>query len=458
MPVDNIVVPSNQHRFIDPYEQRIYQYDTINSDVFLSRVVNSIFRIFGDDIVVHGFDVEDIQFTHTEDDIIFRVSPGMLIQDQTLLEINDYTTTRLDGVSSLDQRGKIVLYTRYQFLNTVEYNPVYMCVNFISRSGNPLYSWDPNRDRTLLGIFEFTKDENDNVISVFKSSLESIQIVDKTYYLLGFDDDRKHIEKYLLHMTHKKTGSSIEWNNGLSFINDETDPGPTKYYGTNAEGNLGWFDLDKNPVSSPLNFTSLADVPDQYAGSEGYLLRVRDDRHGIEFARIEIPDTTKFVKINQDETIFSNKVFYYNVLVRGNLEVLGELRYIDQSDLSIENNEIILNRGETGPGVSAVYSGLRVKRGTLQDALLRYNELNDRWVVGFEGDDHFDTIVTYDYVAEAIQDVLYQVIEPLATKQELNILDSKKNQYIDEGLISQYKDRIYDMKLINGNLIMEEVL
>ena len=52
------------------------------------------------------------------------------------------------------------------------------------------------------------------------------------------------------------------------------------------------------------------------------------------------------------------------VLITGNLQVQGDTTYINVVDMQIEDNIILLNRGETGAGVSEGTAGIEIDRGT----------------------------------------------------------------------------------------------
>lgn len=67
------------------------------------------------------------------------------------------------------------------------------------------------------------------------------------------------------------------------------------------------------------------------------------------------------------------------VVVTGNLEVKGHVLSVASEDLTIKDNIIILNNGETGAGVTLDNSGLLIDRGTLVPAALLYNEPSGAW-------------------------------------------------------------------------------
>ena len=63
-----------------------------------------------------------------------------------------------------------------------------------------------------------------------------------------------------------------------------------------------------------------------------------------------------------------------SVRVTGDLVVEGSTVVIAATNLDIEDNIIVLNKGETGAGVTLDYSGIEIDRGTLGDAALIWNE------------------------------------------------------------------------------------
>jgi hypothetical protein len=62
------------------------------------------------------------------------------------------------------------------------------------------------------------------------------------------------------------------------------------------------------------------------------------------------------------------------VKVTGNLLVEGDTVYVSATNLDVEDNIIVLNKGETGAGVTLTYSGIQIDRGTLDPVSLIWNE------------------------------------------------------------------------------------
>lgn len=75
------------------------------------------------------------------------------------------------------------------------------------------------------------------------------------------------------------------------------------------------------------------------------------------------------------------------VVVTGNLRVEGEQVVVNVTNMNIEDNLIRLNVGETGNGVTEIYSGIEIDRGFLPDSSRNlfstfwYNESSDTWEI-----------------------------------------------------------------------------
>lgn len=258
---DRVVTPTGQRHFIEPFDQRVFQFDTPNSDVFLSRVANSVYQVLGDDIVMYGLDVGNLAFT--SDSVTANVLPGAAIQDQTLIINSDPVSLEMTGVSGMDQNGKVVVISNYNYLETFEQNQNSVLMNYIDSTGNPLHSFSSQRDRIILAILEFTKDASDNVTGVTMSQQTSITINGNEYYVKGFSPNNKRLTAYLTHQMITNAQSSIELDSslGLRLLGDLLNPGNLKFYGTNQAGVKGWYDLSTLSVD---NESTLEDYQKQF--------------------------------------------------------------------------------------------------------------------------------------------------------------------------------------------------
>lgn len=70
-----------------------------------------------------------------------------------------------------------------------------------------------------------------------------------------------------------------------------------------------------------------------------------------------------------------------SVRVTGDLIIEGSTTNIEAVNLNISDNIITLNDGETGGGVTLVYSGIEIDRGSSSPAVFLFDESSDTWII-----------------------------------------------------------------------------
>ena len=68
-----------------------------------------------------------------------------------------------------------------------------------------------------------------------------------------------------------------------------------------------------------------------------------------------------------------------NLVVTGNLTVSGTTTTLNTAEMTIEDNIMVLNSGQTGTPATSLRSGIEIERGDQANAILQFNELNDKW-------------------------------------------------------------------------------
>ena len=94
-----------------------------------------------------------------------------------------------------------------------------------------------------------------------------------------------------------------------------------------------------------------------------------------------------------------------NALIGGNVTITGDLivngnQVIQNTEtVEVEDNIMLLNKGEAGSGVTAGASGLRIDRGTSDDFMFLFDEIRNRFVVGTGSDETAPSIAALQVVA-----------------------------------------------------------
>jgi hypothetical protein len=99
-------------------------------------------------------------------------------------------------------------------------------------------------------------------------------------------------------------------------------------------------------------------------------------------------DLSRDTNINTGEHNFS---ITGNTNIIGNLIVDGSLTTINSVNLDVSDNIITVNAGETGNGVSAIYSGIRVDRGDASDYMFIFDENSDTFRIGIANESSLPT-------------------------------------------------------------------
>ena len=108
-----------------------------------------------------------------------------------------------------------------------------------------------------------------------------------------------------------------------------------------------------------------------------------------------------------------------------NLNVTGTTTTVNSANLSVKDNIIEINSGETGNGVSKGSAGIKVNRGDELPYLIEFDETEDMFKVGMQ--DNLETIASQNYVndiANSKSDIAHTHDDRYYTESEI---DSKVN-------------------------------
>jgi hypothetical protein len=154
-------IPTNQVLNNTPYSQILLHENIQDSSVYISRHVNRLLKAIGNDLVLEGLElVQDPTFEGTF--INFSLTPGLLIQDYTLIEINEQVDLSID-ISPFDQdNGYIIIYTDFHHLDSSGENYLTFKIAYVLADGTELVAvnpWNSSRNRIILNRFSFMATE-----------------------------------------------------------------------------------------------------------------------------------------------------------------------------------------------------------------------------------------------------------------------------------------------------------
>ena len=119
--------------------------------------------------------------------------------------------------------------------------------------------------------------------------------------------------------------------------------------------------------------------------------------------------------INRDPTLGTQSnvtISTNNFYVDGNLIVGGNSTQVTRTNAVIENNYIVLNQGDPGPGVTLGTSGIEINRGNTPgyaNVAIRWNEVAAQWQLTNDG-------VTFTQISSGAGTALANVVsDPIPT-------------------------------------------
>lgn len=90
---------------------------------------------------------------------------------------------------------------------------------------------------------------------------------------------------------------------------------------------------------------------------------------------LKIPNGDYKIQVQQGgEITLDTGLEQGTVIITGDLEVRGNTTTVQSEDLVVRDNIIVVNDGETGPGITLDIAGIRVDRGSYLDAFLVFDE------------------------------------------------------------------------------------
>jgi len=150
-----------QTRYNDPYQQTIFQYNTADSKVYLSRESNQLLNVVGNDIVIKDMNMSGVSIVSSST-VRATIGTGWAIQDSTLLQFTNSNNVDID-CAALDDTSlgcHLAVFIKYEFLQTIEANLAAIDIFHIQADGtvtNPLARHSTASCRILLGIIDFYK-------------------------------------------------------------------------------------------------------------------------------------------------------------------------------------------------------------------------------------------------------------------------------------------------------------
>jgi hypothetical protein len=174
----HLTVPDNQTIYTTPFTQSRFYNESLeygagtDASVYLSRLISDYTKSLTDtgNAIVTGFK-PTVEST-VGSIVTFKISPGKVIQDYTLLELHEEVLIDID-VTLQPTWLDIILVVEYKFANTVIDNPYKIhayLYDGLNDTHNDSSTWDGNTHNVILGKFTHNYD-GEEITNLYNSSL-----------------------------------------------------------------------------------------------------------------------------------------------------------------------------------------------------------------------------------------------------------------------------------------------
>jgi hypothetical protein len=171
--------------------------------------------------------------------------------------------------------------------------------------------------------------------------------------------------------------------NGIAWDLQEA-AGLDNYIQYNVSNN---FSANANLAFYPANgqfVTSNISVSGNIVGANFYANNLTDGRLVISNSGHQLLDTANLKFDSSTDTLTVNNFQTFgDATIGGNLTVQGSLTSLETTNTTIEDNIVILNKGEVGSSVSSGTSGFQIDRGTGASTSLLWTEASNSWVFNY---------------------------------------------------------------------------
>ena len=177
--------------------------------------------------------------------------------------------------------------------------------------------------------------------------------------------------------------NNLLYANGVAWDLQEA-AGLDNYIQYNVSNN---FSANANLAFYPANgqfITSNVSVSGNIVGANIFANNLTDGRLVLSNNSHQLQDTANlYYDFAEDKLKANNFYTSGDATIGGNLTVQGSLTSLETTNTTIEDNIVILNKGETGSSVSSGTSGFQIDRGTGTSTSLLWTESANAWIFNY---------------------------------------------------------------------------
>ena len=189
-------IPQQEMAF-EPYSQyfhSFYDHKKEENNFYIHPSFGQFCRIVDKNLILEGTEV--IYYSHNDNDLTIIVSKGRFIINDTYVEINDNNIIRYENANFLDDTGFFVLSINFINSNTQRNNKSHYQLTYFDQHNNSHNTFDVDKNKIILDVFDFNKDNNNKIIDFTKRNINTITL-DSVSYVVRKSNKNVEIYSYV---------------------------------------------------------------------------------------------------------------------------------------------------------------------------------------------------------------------------------------------------------------------
>jgi len=153
-----IVTPVSQQVKLDPFNGRLFEFNNVDSRIYLTRHINTLLEIYGNDVIVEGLVIDplSLSFNSGTNTLNFTITKGSAVVDSTLTQLIVDEAISINTTGLALSSASFAIFVNFQYLNQFGGNKMAFKTVWVDSAGNSAVSTDIDvKDRLLLGIIDF---------------------------------------------------------------------------------------------------------------------------------------------------------------------------------------------------------------------------------------------------------------------------------------------------------------
>jgi hypothetical protein len=189
--INSVVYATGQQIHIDPYNGKLFDFNSKQSRVYLGRSINQLLNVFGDNCIIDGLKIVSVELENNR--LMINISPGKVIIDTTLIEFPNYTLLESD-ISIVDAfSGFFVVSIGFNYLHDNYENKAKFTLAFVNHAGQSTDFYTELEKIVLTKIYVNKEKSTANYTYSYYTNSEVVTINNRSYKIFPPDNITKNL-------------------------------------------------------------------------------------------------------------------------------------------------------------------------------------------------------------------------------------------------------------------------